>query len=177
MKMIYCSHKYGGKRKNKRAAEKKIMQLCKQYPQHCFISPIHTFGYLYEALSYKDGMVLCLKLLSKCDELWILSRDSKGVKIERRFAKKNKMPVRELFKKIRGKKMSYLEVLIKILIIFLAVIIIITPVLALAHFGTYFLITGEIFGKILGVIFYIAALALFVLLIYLAQNLRGVINF
>ena len=98
MKMIYCAHKYGGKFKNKKAVEKKIRLLCKQYPQHCFISPIHTFGHLYKVLSYEDGMVLCLKLLSKCDEIWILSDDSRGVKIEREYAKKYSIPIYEAIK-------------------------------------------------------------------------------
>lgn len=95
MKVIYCSHKYGGKHRNKKAAERKIKKLQKRYPELCFVSPIHAFCHSYKSIDYAEGMKLCLELLYRCDELWILSDDSKGVKIERESAKKYSIPIYE----------------------------------------------------------------------------------
>ena len=91
--LIYCAHKYGGNEKNKAKVEMIIKALQKNHPGYTFISPIHTFGYMYEHLSYDDGMNLCLSLLSKCDALVVLSDESEGVRREIEYAKRHSIPV------------------------------------------------------------------------------------
>ena len=63
-------------------------------PDYCFVSPIHTFGFLYHEMGYDEGMTHCLTLLDLCTEIWIFG-DSKGTRIEREYAKKYKIPIVE----------------------------------------------------------------------------------
>ena len=80
--LIYCSHKYGGKRENKAAAQRKIAELQAANKHHTYVSPIHAFGWGYKLFSYEDGIQFCLDLLERCDELYVLSEPSKGVVME-----------------------------------------------------------------------------------------------
>ena len=91
--LIYCAHRYGGNEKNKRSAEKIIKLLQTNDPDNTYISPIHTFGYVYNDLSYDRGMELCLSLLSKCNVLLVIGDESKGVKLEIDYAKRNGIPM------------------------------------------------------------------------------------
>ena len=91
--LIYCAHRYGGNEKNKRSAERTIKMLQITNPDITFISPIHAFGYVYNDLSYDEGMELCLSLLSKCNALLVIGEESKGVKLEIEFAKRNGIPM------------------------------------------------------------------------------------
>lgn len=80
--LIYCAHKYGGDPANKDKVEEIIseLQLCDS--ENTYISPIHTFGYLYDDVTYEDGMELCYDLLNACDKLLVLSEPSTGVLLE-----------------------------------------------------------------------------------------------
>ena len=80
--LIYCSHKFGGSMENAKAAEIKIRRLQLADPSNTYISPIHAFGFLYNTVSYEDGIDMCLDLLSRCDKMIVLSEKSKGVEIE-----------------------------------------------------------------------------------------------
>lgn len=80
--LIYCSHKFGGKLENAKAAETKIKRLQLADPDNAYISPIHTFGWLYDTADYNTGLRWCLDLLSKCDKMIVLSDFSKGVHAE-----------------------------------------------------------------------------------------------
>lgn len=91
--LIYCAHKYGGDEKNKARVETFIKRLQKNNLENTYISPIHTFGFMYHHLSYDEGMDLCLSLLSKCDALCVLSEESEGVKREIDFAIKNRIQI------------------------------------------------------------------------------------
>jgi hypothetical protein len=91
--LIYCAHKYGGNEDNKTLVEDKIRRLQIKDPLNTYISPIHTFGYMYDDMSYDVGMDLCLSLLERCDALLVLSGDSEGVKREKRFAILNNIPI------------------------------------------------------------------------------------
>ena len=90
--LIYVAHPYSGKEENKKAVEEKIKKLVKKHPRHTFISPIHTFGYMYNWVKdYDQGMQMCLTLLRKCDML-ILCEDwnsSRGCNTEFEFARRN----------------------------------------------------------------------------------------
>ena len=91
--LIYCAHCYGGKSKNKALVEAKIKILQKRQPDCTFVSPIHAFGFMYNTLSYDEGMKLCFSLLSKCDALLVLSEESEGVKREIEYAKQHCKPI------------------------------------------------------------------------------------
>ena len=91
--LIYCSHKFGGKLENAKAVELKIKRLQLADPKNTYISPIHTFGFMYDTVSYEDGIDMCLDLLSKCDAMVVLSEKSKGVEIEIEYCIVARIPV------------------------------------------------------------------------------------
>lgn len=91
-KLIYVSQPYGGNPENYAKAEQFIEQLSQQYPKYCFVSPILCFGHTYNEMSYDDGMELCLTLLDQCTEMWVYG-DSKGVRIEKEYATKYRIPI------------------------------------------------------------------------------------
>ena len=90
--LIYCSHKFGGKLENAKAAELKIKRLQLANPSNTYISPIHTFGFMYNDMEYDVGLRLCLDLLSKCDMMFVLSEMSKGVRAELKYCIDNAIP-------------------------------------------------------------------------------------
>lgn len=65
--LIYVSHPYGGKEENKITVEQIIKALVKNDKQNTYVSPIHTFGYMYDEVDYKRGLEMCLELLDACD--------------------------------------------------------------------------------------------------------------
>lgn len=86
-KLIYLSHNYGGKESNKQHIELVMKSLVKRYPDYTFLSPVHALGFLYDYISYEDGMRHCLALLDMCDECWFIDgyNNSQGVNIEREY--------------------------------------------------------------------------------------------
>ena len=90
--LVYCSHKFGGKLENAKAAETKIKKLQLSDPKNTYISPIHAFGFMYDTVSYEDGIDMCLDLLSKCDMMIVLSELSKGVRAELKYCIDNAIP-------------------------------------------------------------------------------------
>ena len=90
--LIYCSHKFGGKLENAKAAELKIKRLQLADPDNTYISPMHAFGFMYNVLNYEDGLRLCLDLLAKCDKMVVLSDLSRGVKAEIKYCIDNAIP-------------------------------------------------------------------------------------
>ena len=91
--LIYCSHKFGGKLENAKAAELKIKKLQLADPSNTYISPIHAFGFMYNDMDYDAGLRLCLDLLRKCDKMVVLSEKSKGVEIEIGYCITARIPV------------------------------------------------------------------------------------
>lgn len=69
--------------------------------ENTYISPIHALGYLYDAVSYEQGMELCIDLLSVCDKMVVISEASKGVKIEIEQAEKMGIPI-EYYAEVSG---------------------------------------------------------------------------
>ena len=97
IKKIYISHSYSGLEENKRDIEEKVKKLVKEYPNYVFISPVHTFGHLYDSYPYDTGIDLCIELLKMCDEMWIIDKgfvNSKGVMVEREYCLCNRIPVK-----------------------------------------------------------------------------------
>ena len=93
-KIIYLSHNYGGKESNKKHIEAVIKSLVKRYPDYTFLSPVHALGFLYDYISYEDGMRHCLALLDMCDECWFVDgyNDSKGCVIEQSYCADHRIP-------------------------------------------------------------------------------------
>ena len=93
-KIIYLSHNYGGKESNKKHIETVIKSLVKRCPDYTFLSPVHALGFLYDYISYEDGMRHCLALLDMCDECWFIDgyNDSKGCKIEQSYCADHRIP-------------------------------------------------------------------------------------
>lgn len=93
---VYVSHKYGGDKNNLKEVEEIIRTQQKKHPNYMFISPIHMFGFLYNDMSYEDGLELCLYQLAKCDEIWVTGEkwyDSTGVIKEIEYANAHKIDV------------------------------------------------------------------------------------
>ena len=96
-KMVYICHEYGNDYENADRVADLVRALSVVYPDTCFVSPIHTFGFMYADLSYAHGMKLCLALLDMCDEMWVFGErsNSKGCLAEKEYCKRYDIPVRE----------------------------------------------------------------------------------
>jgi hypothetical protein len=94
---IYICHQYSGLEENKIHVESIIKQLVRDNPQHTFISPINCFGYLYNEVSYKQGIEYCLDLLKMCDVMYTFGKwsNSRGCKIEKQFCEDNNIPIKD----------------------------------------------------------------------------------
>ena len=68
--LIYVAHPYNNEEENKKAVEEIIKILVTNNPDHTFISPIHTFGFMYDFVdNYAQGINMCFNLLSACKKL------------------------------------------------------------------------------------------------------------
>ena len=98
-KLIYVAHPYNNDNNNIEKVEKIIQSLVKQYPNYTFVSPIHTFGFLYDNNDYDTGFKYCYDLLDRCDELWVFDeedndwRNSRGCNREVGFSTGKGLPV------------------------------------------------------------------------------------
>jgi hypothetical protein len=102
LKKVYVAHPYLGLPENRARVEGIIIGLMQAYKDTVFISPIHTFGFLYKVLTYEEGMKLCLELLKMCDELWLCPgwEQSRGCRIEKETAEQCGIPIRYLSKEL-----------------------------------------------------------------------------
>lgn len=111
-KTVYVSHKYGGDKNNLKEVEEIIKTQQKKHPNYMFISPLHMFSFLYNDMSYEDGLELCLYQLAECDEIWVTGEkwyDSTGVIKEIEYANAHKIDV--LFVKMQKIIRTKLKVL------------------------------------------------------------------
>lgn len=94
--IVYISHPYGGKQDNITEVENIIRRLIEKYPDYLFISPIHSFGFLYDNVGYNEGLNMTLFLLETCaDEMWVFGetwKDSDGVMTEIAYCKQRNIP-------------------------------------------------------------------------------------
>lgn len=92
-KKVYFAHPYGGNEENKSKVEELILKV--NSDEVIAISPIHAFGFTYFKMSYIDGILPCIWLLNKCDEIWVHGdwSTSKGVLIEILMAKILNIPI------------------------------------------------------------------------------------
>ena len=96
-KVVYVCHEFGGKKENAEKVARLIELFFDVYPNICFVSPIRTFGYMYESVDYDKGMEYCLTLLNMCDEMWTFGSKSmsRGCMIEKRYCERYKIPIVE----------------------------------------------------------------------------------
>jgi hypothetical protein len=92
--MIYISHPYGGKEENKAKIEDIIKRLSDRYNGEVFISPVHSFGFMYDCFEYERGLQMCLDLLDRCDSMLVFGdwEHSRGCKAEVKYAKECGIP-------------------------------------------------------------------------------------
>ena len=92
---IYLSHPYGGKPDNLDAIDALLRHLAIDDPDNTYLSPVHCFGGLYNAVPYPRGLDMCLDLLSVCDRMVVYGdwRDSVGCRAEMAYCKKHGIPV------------------------------------------------------------------------------------
>ena len=95
-KVIYISHPFGGDKKNLDEVENIIVKARETYPNYLFISPCHSFSFLYNKTDYEVGLSMCLYLLQCCDECWIYGdwQNSRGCKTENEFCKEHGIKIR-----------------------------------------------------------------------------------
>ena len=95
-KVVYVCHEFGVKENAEKVA-RLIELFVNVYPNICFMSLIHTFGYLYDSVDYDTGIEYCLTLLDMCDEMWTFGSKSmsRGCMIEKEYCKKYKIPIIE----------------------------------------------------------------------------------
>ena len=98
MKKVYICHEFGDKSKNKKKITKLIKALVKEYPNVCFISPVHNFGFYYRDVGYMRGIVYCLTLLKIADEMWTFGErsNSTGCLYEKELCREIGIPIREV---------------------------------------------------------------------------------
>lgn len=93
-KVVYISHPYGNNIHNKSEIEDIIQSLVTIYPNYLFLSPVHSFGFLYSTVDYSIGIEYCLWLLGKSDEMWVFGdyKNSRGCMIEIKCAEESGIP-------------------------------------------------------------------------------------
>lgn len=91
---IYISHPFQNKPENKAKIEEIIKDLVKRYPEHTYISPVHTFGFLYDDVPYQQGIDMCINLLKLCDIMYVYGdyKNSKGCTCEIEWCQNNHKP-------------------------------------------------------------------------------------
>ena len=100
MKLIYVSCKFGGDKKRVEYCENVIKELIKRDREsgindRIYVSPLHTFGWLFNDVPYEEGLDWCLDLLSKCDTMIVLEdfETSRGCNVEIGYCKSKGIPI------------------------------------------------------------------------------------
>ena len=76
-KVVYVAHPYGGLSSNYESISSIMRLLCEKFPNITFVSPIHAYGFMYEAVDYEKGI-------------------SRGCKMEKEYAIQNNKGVEVL---------------------------------------------------------------------------------
>ncbi|WP_066719937.1 DUF4406 domain-containing protein [Clostridium sp. Marseille-P299] len=92
--LIYISHPYGGMESNRISVENIITELSEKHPENTYISPIHCFGFMYDTVSYENGLEMCLNLLERCDKMLVFGdwKKSRGCTAEVLYAENLMLP-------------------------------------------------------------------------------------
>ena len=88
-KIIYVAHPFNNLKSNINKVEKILNDIQEKYPDYLFLSPIHTFGWLYESIDYQKGLGRCFWLIDKADEVWMFGdwEKSRGCLAEIEYCK------------------------------------------------------------------------------------------
>lgn len=94
--IVYISHPYGGDKNNLEIVSDLIRLLQEKYPTYLFLSPVNAFSFLYDTVSYKDGLNMCLWLLDNADEMWVFGdyQNSTGCNAEIAYCQNHLIPYR-----------------------------------------------------------------------------------
>lgn len=99
-KLVYIAHPSSGLEDNHKKVEEIINIISKTTAAITPISPVLSFGCLYDSMSYDEGMNYCYSLLERCDEMWMTYEennkweDSKGCNREIGYCKAKDIPIR-----------------------------------------------------------------------------------
>lgn len=111
---VYVSHPSKNLPENTDRIAEIIKKLHSLYPDVLFVSPVHSFGFMYDEVSYNDGLDMCLWLLNKTDEMWVFGdwHNSVGCCCEVAYCQNNGIPWKiftdnECCKKIKDADCTY----------------------------------------------------------------------
>ena len=95
--VVYVCHEFGVKKENAEKVARLIEMFVNVYPNICFVSPIHTFGYMYDSVDYDKGVEFFLTRLDMCDEMLTFGCKSLswGFLFEKRYFERYKIPIIE----------------------------------------------------------------------------------
>lgn len=96
--VVYVAHPYGGLSFNYERTSSIMKLLCEKFPNITFVSPIHAYGFMYEAVDYEKGIRMCFKLLDLCDTVLLCGdwENSRGCRMEKEYAIQNNKGVEVL---------------------------------------------------------------------------------
>ena len=91
-KLVYISHPSSGLVENTRKIEDIISTLYSYKEirdKYTFVSPVHTYGFMYHTVDYETGLMFCTDLLEHCEEVWVFGEytKSRGCKREIEISK------------------------------------------------------------------------------------------
>lgn len=95
MKKVYICHEFGGIYDNAKKVTNYLKELVRCNENIVYISPILTFGVLYDQVNYDIGMDYCIELLKNCDLMITFGKhsESKGCIIEKIYCENHKIPI------------------------------------------------------------------------------------
>ena len=94
-KLVYICHQYGGLEGNYDKITKLVRELTEEYPECCFLSPVHALSYLDYNENRCAEIEKCIFLLDMCDEMWVFGENSlsDGCLKEKEYCGKHKIPI------------------------------------------------------------------------------------
>lgn len=99
-RVVYLSHPFGGREKEKRKAEKIARALARARPDLAIVSPLHNFAWMkyHKGPKYWDDLDSCLALLKTCDAMVVSGRwwKSVGCCVEIGYARAMGIPINVL---------------------------------------------------------------------------------
>lgn len=103
-KIVYVAHPLAGDTKSNAEKVEKICRIISSTWRHIVpVSPILTFNFLEEPENRELALKYCLKLLDRCDELWLYGdwQKSEGCLLEKEHALKRGIKVIDQVNRIR----------------------------------------------------------------------------
>lgn len=94
-KLVYVCHSYGGSQKKFDEITGLMRKLTADYPQICFLSPVHAMSYMTYNENRDDELRRCVFILDMCDEMWTFGEDSNshGCRVEKEYCQNYRIPI------------------------------------------------------------------------------------